>query len=135
MLIRKYAGSDFDDVMALWKESGLLAHGADYALDIRKKMEFQPELFFVAEESGKIIGSVMVGYDGRRGWLNCLAVLPEYQKRGHGKELVEFGIGELKKLGCVKVNIQVRESNLGVVDFYSKLGFSKDRVISLGKRL
>jgi ribosomal protein S18 acetylase RimI-like enzyme len=53
--------------------------------DIQRKVVFQPELFFVALLSGKVIGSVMVGYEGHRGWLNCMAVLPEHQRRGYGR--------------------------------------------------
>jgi ribosomal protein S18 acetylase RimI-like enzyme len=77
----------------------------------------------------------MIGYEGHRGWMNYLAVLPEYQKRGYGRKLVERSIGELKKLGCLKLNVQVRESNSGVIEFYRRLGFKDDNVVSLGLRL
>ena len=103
--------------------------------DIEKKMAFQPDLFFIAFEDGKLVGSVMAGYEGHRGWLNYLAVLPTYQKKGYGKKLVEKAIAELKKLGCLKLNVQIRESNASAVAFYEHLGFRNDHVISLGLRL
>ena len=103
--------------------------------DIQRKLVFQPDLFFVALVEGKVIGSIMVGYEGHRGWLNYLAVLPEHQRRGYGRKLVEKGVDELKKLGCLKVNLQVRRSNVSVVEFYEHLGFKDDDVVGLGKRL
>ncbi len=135
MNIRRYTESDKDAVLSLWQDCGLIHAGTDYARDMDAKMRFQPELFFVATLNDEIIGSIMVGYDGRRGWINCLAVRSDYRKRGYGKDLVDFGIGRLKELGCPKVNLQVRKSNLGVIAFYKKLGFKEDEVISLGKRL
>jgi len=77
----------------------------------------------------------MVGYEGHRGWINYLAVLPEYQKKGYGRKLVEKAVEELTRLGCLKVNLQVRETNLYVIGFYKHLGFKDDHVTSLGKRL
>jgi len=103
--------------------------------DIQRKFVFQPDLFFVALLDGKVIGSIMVGYEGHRGWLNYLAVLPEHQRRGYGRKLVEKAVYELKKLGCLKVNLQVRRSNVSVVEFYKHLNFKDDDVVGLGKRL
>ena len=103
--------------------------------DIRRKLVFQPELFFVALFDGKVIGSIMVGYEGHRGWLNYMAVLPEHQRHGYGRKLVEKAVDELKRLGCLKVNLQIRRSNVSVIEFYKHLGFKDDDVVSLGKRL
>lgn len=103
--------------------------------DIQKKLDFQPELLFVALLNDRVIGSVMVGYEGHRGWLNYLAVLPDCQRRGYGRKLAEKATNELKKLGCLKVNLQVRRSNISAVEFYKHLGFKEDDVVSLGKRL
>ncbi len=122
-------------VIDLWKECGLVVPQNDPVEDIRKKFDFQPHLFFVAMLDGQLVGSVMVGYEGHRGWLNYLAVLPKYQKRGYGSKLVEKAIEELKKLGCLKVNLQVRKTNTSVISFYEHLGFKDDNVVSLGMRL
>jgi len=122
-------------VVDLWKECSLTVPQNDPVEDIEKKLAFQPELFFVALSDGKLVGSVMAGYEGHRGWLNYLAVLPSYQKRGYGRRLVERAIAELKRLGCLKLNVQIRESNASAVTFYEHLGFRNDHVVSLGLRL
>jgi ribosomal protein S18 acetylase RimI-like enzyme len=85
--------------------------------------------------NGQVIGSVMVGYDGHRGWLNYLAVFPECQKKGYGRTLVDKAIAELRKLGCLKVNLQVRKNNASVISFYKHLGFTEEDRASLGMKL
>lgn len=122
-------------VVDLWEKCGLIVPQNDPIEDIQKKLEFQPELFFIALLDGQVIGSVMVGYEGHRGWLNYLAVLPSFQKRGYGKKLVNKAIVELEKIGCLKLNLQVRKSNAQSVEFYKHLGFKEEERISLGMRL
>ena len=122
-------------VVDLWKRCSLVVPQNDPAEDIRRKLDFQPELFFVALLNDRVIGSIMVGYEGHRGWLNYLAVLPDFQRSGYGRRLVEKAIDELRRLGCLKVNLQVRRSNISAVGFYKHLGFEEDDVVSLGKRL
>jgi ribosomal protein S18 acetylase RimI-like enzyme len=90
---------------------------------------------FVAASRDEVVGSVMAGYDGRRGWINYLAVLPTYRRRGLGTTLMATAEGHLTELGCRKVNLQVRESNPDVVSFYVALGYMDDHVMSMGKRL
>jgi len=77
----------------------------------------------------------MTGYDGHRGWVNYLGVHPEYRGTGCGRMLVEFSIQRLKSLNCPKINLQVRGSNSGVLDFYRKLGFNEHDVISMQMKL
>jgi ribosomal protein S18 acetylase RimI-like enzyme len=122
-------------VVDLWRKCRLIIPQNDPIVDIQKKVDYQPELFFVALLDGRVIGSVMAGYEGHRGWLNYVAILPEYQGQGHGRKLVEKAIAELKKLGCIKVNLEVRKSNSSVIDFYMHLGFKDNEVVGLGKRL
>lgn len=122
-------------VVDLWKRCNLIVPQNDPAEDIRKKLEFQPELFLVGLLDGRVVGSIMVGYDGHRGWINYLAVAPECQRRGYGRQLVYRAIGELKRMGCLKVNLQVRKSNTSVIDFYKRLGFREDEVVCFGMRL
>jgi ribosomal protein S18 acetylase RimI-like enzyme len=122
-------------VVDLWTECNLLVPQNDPIVDISKKVDFQPELFFVALLDGHVVGSVMAGYEGHRGWLNYLAVLPKYQGQGYGRKLVEKSVAELKKMGCLKVNLEVRKGNSSVIDFYVHLGFKDNPVVGLGKRL
>ncbi len=133
--IRSYDPTYQTAVIDLWTKCHLTVPRNDSIEDIQKKLDFQPELFIIALLKRKVIGSVMVGYEGHRGWLNYLAVLPEYQKRGYGRQLVEKAIDELRKLGCLKVNLQVRKNNASVISFYKHLGFNEEDRVSLGMRL
>lgn len=133
--IVRYSHEYQDAVVDLWRKCSLVVPQNDPVEDIQRKLVFQPDLFFVALLDGKVIGSIMVGYEGHRGWMNYLAVLPEHQRRGYGRKLVEKAVDELKRLGCLKVNLQVRRSNVSVVEFYKHLGFKDDDVVGLGKRL
>jgi ribosomal protein S18 acetylase RimI-like enzyme len=122
-------------LIELWRKSNLIVPQNDPIEDIQKKLEFQPDLFLIALLDGKLIGSVMAGYEGHRGWLNYLAVLPDYRNRGYGRKLVEKAIMELEKLGCLKLNVQIRRSNISAARFYERLGFRDDHVASFGLRL
>jgi ribosomal protein S18 acetylase RimI-like enzyme len=135
MQIRCYDEADEAAVIALWRE--VLPDSAphnDPATAIRKKLEFGRELFFVAVE-GSLLGTAMGGYDGHRGWIYSVAVNPAHRGRGIGSALIRRVEAALAERGCLKVNLQVRSPNAGVVAFYQKLGFEVDERVSLGKRL
>jgi ribosomal protein S18 acetylase RimI-like enzyme len=135
MSIRAYRAEDQGAVVQLWHESGLVAPHIDPRGDIARKMAFQPDLFWVGEEEGQIVASVMVGYHGHRGWINFLAVSPACQGSGFGREMMEEAEKRLRAMGCAKINLQVRATNLKVVDFYKRIGFVVEDVVSMGKRL
>ena len=77
----------------------------------------------------------MIGYEGHGGWINYLAVTPEHQKKGFGKQMMNEAERLLRAEGCPKINLQVRTSNAAVLAFYRAIGFLQDDVVSLGKRL
>ena len=77
----------------------------------------------------------MGGYEGHRGWVNYLAVSPSYQNKGYGRQLMNAVEEKLEKMGCAKVNLQVRETNLEMIEFYKAIGYNLDHVIGMGKRL
>lgn len=79
--------------------------------------------------------SVMAGYEGHRGWINYLAVTPSYPKKGIGQRMMADAEARLRMLGCPKINLLVRTTNASVIEFYRKIGFKIDEVVSLGKRL
>ena len=92
-------------------------------------------MFLVGEIDGRVVATVMGGYEGHRGWINYLAVDPGMRRRGLGRMMMERVEEMLRAIGCPKVNLQVRESNLEVIRFYEKIGYSSDHVIGLGKKL
>ena len=133
--IRIFRASDEPQVIQLWQACGLVVPWNVPHLDIARKLDFQPDLFFVAEQDDEIVGTAMAGYEGHRGWVNYLAVAPRFQRHGLGRQLMGFVEERLAALGCAKLNLQVRSGNSGVIEFYERLGYRVDEVVSLGKRL
>jgi ribosomal protein S18 acetylase RimI-like enzyme len=133
--IRPYQASDEQAVIGLWQACGLTRPWNDPRKDIARKLTVQPEWFLVGKTDGRIVASVMAGYDGHRGWINYLSVEPACQKRGYGKALVDAVEKRLLDAGCPKINLQIRGGNTAVQDFYRELGYRQDDVISFGKRL
>lgn len=134
--IRLFEAADEDAVIALWDAAGLLRPWNDPRADIARKLTVQPELFVVAEAGdGTLVGAVMAGFDGHRGWMNYLATAPTVRGQGVGRALVTHVERALAALGCPKVNLQVRADNEAAVGFYRHLGFTVDEVVSMGKRL
>jgi len=135
MEIRPFEDADEEAVIALWERCGLLRPWNDPHKDIARKRLLQRELFLVGVEGGAIVGTVMAGYDGHRGWINYLAVDPARRRKGFGRALVERAERRLSELGCPKVNLQVRRENREAMAFYERIGFREDVVASFGKRL
>jgi ribosomal protein S18 acetylase RimI-like enzyme len=135
MRIRAFVESDTEKVIDLWSRCGLLRAWNDPKKDIARKLQVQRELFMVGEVAGQVIAVMMAGYEGHRGWVNYLAVDPELQGQGLGRQMMAEAERRLAELGCPKVSLQVRSGNAGGVAFYRKLGYSEDDVVSMGKRL
>lgn len=136
VLLRPFHEDDTEAVIRLWLEAGLLRPWNDPRRDIARKRDVQPELFMVAVDPDEgVVGSVMAGYDGHRGWMNYLATAPVARSRGIGRALVAHIEKELLALGCPKVNLQIRAGNSAVVDFYEHLGYRIDDTVDMGKRL
>ncbi len=135
MEIRPFQISDEELVVQLWIDCGLVVPWNDPHRDIQRKLQVQPEMFLVACVDDQIIGTVMAGYDGHRGWINYLAVHPQHQRTGLATRMMDEAEALLRAAGCPKINLQVRGSNAGVIEFYKRTGFKVDDVVSLGKRL
>jgi ribosomal protein S18 acetylase RimI-like enzyme len=133
--VRTFVEHDREVVIALWEACGLTRPWNDPGRDIDRKIAVDPSLLLVAELDGAVVGAVMAGYDGHRGWINYLAAAPAVQRAGIGAALMREAERRLAALGCPKVNLQIRRDNHGVADFYARLGYLDDEVISLGKRL
>ena len=132
--IRPYLESDEAAVVALWREIFPDAPAWNPpAGDIRRKLKVQRELFLVAAVGENVVGTVMGGYDGHRGWVYYLAVRPECRRKGIGTTLMKEIEVQLAQIGCPKINLQIRASNKDVVDFYKSLGYEVEDRVSMGK--
>ena len=134
--VSKFDAGRFGGVRLLWRETfpdDPPWNTADVA--IPAKLAVQPDTLLVASDGDQVIGSIMAGYDGHRGWLYALAVLKSHRRRGVGRALVREAESRLLSMGCGKVNLQVRASNPGVVAFYERLGYAVEERVSMGKRL
>nr|WP_298168855.1 GNAT family acetyltransferase [uncultured Pseudomonas sp.] len=135
MHIRSFQLTDETAVIDLWQRCELTRPWNDPQKDIQRKLKVQPELFLLGEIDGRVVASVMAGFDGHRGWVNYLAVCPTQRRLGLGRQLMEEVERRLTALGCPKLNLQVRSDNQAVLSFYRNLGYQVDEVVSLGKRL
>ena len=135
LAIRPFARADEERVVELWRACGLTRPWNDAHQDIARKLTEQPELFLVGTLEGRVVATAMAGFDGHRGWVNYLAVDPALQRQHIGRAMMEDVERRLCARGCPKLNLQVRAENAGVVDFYRRLGYVEERVVSMGKRL
>jgi ribosomal protein S18 acetylase RimI-like enzyme len=138
--IRCFDEGDTDAVIALWLDAFPEYRDASRPqrnphLSIANKLATQPELFFVAVKDGRLVGTVLAGYDGHRGWLYSLAVDGTERRQGIGTLLIQHAEAALAARGCPKVNLQVLSAKADVRAFYEALGYRADEVVSLGKRL
>jgi ribosomal protein S18 acetylase RimI-like enzyme len=138
--IRPFDRADTDAVIALWRvafpeydEPG--APHRDARRAIEQKLATQPELFFVATIDGRVVGTLMAGYDGHRGWLYSLGVDAGARRTGIGRALIAHAERTLAARGCLKINLQVLPDNDGACRFYRALGYRVEELVSFGKRL
>ena len=141
--LRRYGAADRAAVIELWERSGLTRPWNDPGSDIDRKLAHDGTILVAEREDEdqheddhrSIVGTVMAGYDGHRGWLNYVAVDAAVRRTGIGRLLVEAAERHLAALGCPKVNLQIRHDNPAAVAFYEQLGYVLDDVAGMGKRL
>lgn len=123
-------------VMQLWETvfGYETAHNTP-SLAIDKKLAVSDGLFFVALAGDEVVGTVLAGYDGHRGWLYSVAVHPVHRRKGLGANLVRHAEGALTARGCMKINLQIVSANENVKTFYESLGYSVEPRISMGKKI
>ena len=132
--IRQYLESDEAAVTALWNMAFAdPTWWNDPSTIIAKKLAIQRDLFLVAELGEELVGTVLGGYDGHRGWVYHLAVAPQHRRYGYARRLMTELETRLAEHGCTKLNLQVRAENRGVVDFYLEGGYAVEDRISMGK--
>lgn len=133
--IRNFTLDDYDAAYQLWQASapGIGLSRSDTREEIAKKLQRDPDLFLVAEDDGKIIGTVIGGYDGRRGIIYHLAVARAYRGNGIGKQLMAEVEKRLAAKGCLKAYLLVTRENTDVIEFYKRLGWETMEVTLMGK--
>lgn len=135
MRIKEFHESDYTEVIALWKAAGLEISRSDSPAGLRRKLERDSDLFLIAEKNGRVVGVIMGCFDGRRGWINHLAVAHDQEGSGLGSDLVNRVEEGLKAKGCEKVNLLIEPSNASVQVFYERLGYKRDELIFMEKWL
>lgn len=138
MTIRKMIIDDYDKVYSLWMSCvGMGLNNLDDSKEgIEKFLNRNPYTCFVSLDNNKIIGVIMVGNDGRRGYIYHTSVHPDYRMKGIGKALVSEALDSLLKLGINKVALVVFERNKTGNEFWEKMGFtSRNDLIYRNKAL
>jgi ribosomal protein S18 acetylase RimI-like enzyme len=135
MIIRQFTIADASAVIALWQRAGLRVGRSDTPERLQAIIERDPDLFLVAEASGEIVGVVLGRYDGRRGWINRLAVEVDYCGHGIGSQLLQCVEDGLRARGCDKVNLHIVPENQGLQTFYEQLGYHREELIFMEKWL
>jgi ribosomal protein S18 acetylase RimI-like enzyme len=135
MMIRAFEPADEAAVVALWEQCRLTRPWNSPHKDVLRKLAVQADWFLVGEVEGRLVATVMAGYDGHRGSIYYLGVAPEYQGSGLGREMMDEAERRLRAAGCPKINLMVRSENTAVIEFYRCLGYAVDPVVCLSKRL
>jgi len=135
MQVRPFLDSDEAAVIALWEAAGLTRSWNDPRKDIERKRSVQREWFLVGTEDDAVMASIMIGYDGHRGWINYLAVDAAHRHQGHARALMREAERLLQIAGCPKINLQIRTSNAAGIEFYKHIGYVQDDAVSFGRRL
>lgn len=122
--IQEMTIADYDEVRQLWGESeGLELGAADTRSAIAAFLERNPGLSFVARQEGQLVGAVLCGHDGRRGYIDNLAVRLSHRRQGIGRMLASRCVYTLIQIGIRKWHLFVRENNQEAIVFWSKLGW------------
>jgi ribosomal protein S18 acetylase RimI-like enzyme len=135
MKIRAFEERDTDAIIQLWDDCGLTRPWNDPGRDIERKLSTEPDLFLVGDESGAVVATAMVGYDGHRGWVYYLAVDPSHRGLGYSRALMAEAERLLIERGCPKIMLMVRASNTPVVELYEHLDYVREDTLVMGKRL
>ena len=121
--------------VALWEEAGLIRAWNDPHADIAAALDCPTSTVLAARDEGRVIGTVMAGYDGHRGWLYYVACAADHRGTGLGRALVEAAEAWLKGQGARVIRLMVRAENEAVTGFYQALGYEDGEMIVMGKRL
>ena len=136
VILRPAIAADLPALRALWGRCGLHPSRSDTDARLSSLIAFAGGLFLVAEDgNGAVVGSVMASWDGRRGWINRLAVDPSARGGGLGERPMIEAESRLAAIGCHKVNLLIDPDNAAVEGFYRRLGYGRVDLIFMEKWL
>ncbi|MFC3581646.1 GNAT family acetyltransferase [Sphingomonas hylomeconis] len=127
--------ADRAPVVALWQTAGLTRPWNDPLADFAQALEAPGSTILIARRDHGIVGSVMVGFDGHRGWVYYLAVAAEARRAGLGRALMAAAEDWLRMQGAPKIQLMVRADNAAALGFYESLGLEQQNVVTLGRFL
>ena len=127
--------ADAEAVISLWHACELSRPWNDPERDFRLAVESPGSTVLLIRDGDEIAASVMVGFDGHRGWVYYLAVAPERRRQGLGRRMMEAAEAWLRERGAPKIQLMVREDNDAVIAFYEALGLERQKVVTLGRFL
>jgi N-acetylglutamate synthase len=120
-----FSPSDYDEVMALWQATeGLTLREADSRDAVTRYLARNPRLSFVARDGGRVVGAILGGTDGRRGYLQHLAVAPTHRRQGLGRSLAGRVLEGLGTLGIAKCHLFVRREHAEAREFWEHCGWT-----------
>ncbi len=137
ILIRKVNISDFGQIFSLWKKAGLNISNLEKEFsDMQITVKMNPTSCLVLVRDKTIIGAALGAFNGRRGWVYHLAIHPDFQQEGYGSLLLQKVEEELRRKGAHRVHLGVAFTNLKVLPFYEKCGYSVvNDALWLGKNI
>lgn len=133
--LRAATPADHDALAELWEACGIAVRREHLREELAGVLARDPDLLLVLEHEGALVAAVMGTFDGRRGWVNRLAVHPDHQGRGLGRRLLAEVEDRLRAKGCRKVNLLVEPDNAAVAGFYERLGYRRDPLIFMERWL
>jgi ribosomal protein S18 acetylase RimI-like enzyme len=135
MDISRLDPSEAAEAASLWEEAGLVRAWNDPHADIAAALSCPTSTILAARDGGRLVGTVMAGYDGHRGWLYYVACAADHRGTGLGRTLVEAAEQWLAGQGARVIRLMVRAENEAVTGFYEALGYEDGKMTVMGKRL
>lgn len=123
MIIKEFSMKYYEDIMQIWRDSGISVGSSDKKDEIKRVLDKNPNLFLVGIIDSEVIAVVIGAFDGRRGYVHHLAVSPRYQNKGYGTLLMEELNKRFRNLDVHKVHLFIEKYNEDVINFYKKLGW------------
>ncbi len=133
--IGELRADEADAAVALWQACGLTRPWNDPHADLKLALDTPTATILAGRIDGRLVATVMTGFDGHRGWVYYLAVSPDAQRAGHGAAMMRAAEHWLRARGAPKLNLMVRGDNIAATGFYQAIGYDRSDVIVLQKFL